>query len=265
MKNKVIFIVGSGHCGSTLLELLLGAHSSVTSIGELQEVDRGGETEIWKKFLPFKTPVEIFRGKLSSLFGFRNFRFYKTKEKVDEGVYQEWNELLFSLLSQETGSSVIVDSSKNIERVDILSRRLKEKALVIHLVRDGRGVTWSYVRKYPSRILFALSVWFFSNLKVELFKLTSKAPVVRIRYEDLVDNPKKVLENVLHRMDLSFEEQVMGFAEVPHPYHIGGNRMKKKKSSKIVRDEKWRRDMPARYLFVFWLLFGWLNVYYRYI
>lgn len=263
MRHKIIFIVGSGHCGSTLLELMLGAHGSVTSIGELQEVDRGGETPIWNEFLPFKTPVEIVRGKVGSFFRFRNFNFYKTKEQVDERVYQDWNEELFTQLSKKTGSSVIVDSSKNTERVDILSRRLREKALVVHLIRDGRGVTWSYLRKYPRNILFALSVWFFSNIKVELFKLFSPSPVISIRYEDLVESPRKVLACVLSHVDLSYEEEVMKFGEVEHSYHIGGNRMKKKKSNVISKDGVWRRELPLHYRLIFNILFGWLNLYYH--
>jgi hypothetical protein len=35
---KVIFILGSGHCGSTLLDLILDSHSKVFSVGEIGDL-----------------------------------------------------------------------------------------------------------------------------------------------------------------------------------------------------------------------------------
>lgn len=55
---KVIFIVGAGHSGSTLLDLILNSHKEVTGIGELSDIDKNNvctcgkvlyECEIWKE------------------------------------------------------------------------------------------------------------------------------------------------------------------------------------------------------------------------
>ena len=35
---KVAFILGTGHCGSTLLDLILGSHSKLFSLGEVYRV-----------------------------------------------------------------------------------------------------------------------------------------------------------------------------------------------------------------------------------
>jgi hypothetical protein len=39
-KTKVVFIMGPGHCGSTLLDLILGSHSSGFSMAEFHVITR---------------------------------------------------------------------------------------------------------------------------------------------------------------------------------------------------------------------------------
>ena len=34
---KVVFIMGAGHCGSTLLDLIVGSHSNAFSLGEFKQ------------------------------------------------------------------------------------------------------------------------------------------------------------------------------------------------------------------------------------
>ena len=42
---KIVFIIGTGHCGSTLLDLLLGSHSKAISLGEVYKVLSFGQDE----------------------------------------------------------------------------------------------------------------------------------------------------------------------------------------------------------------------------
>ena len=37
-KIPVIYVVGNGHSGSTLLDLMLGSHSKIESVGELKKL-----------------------------------------------------------------------------------------------------------------------------------------------------------------------------------------------------------------------------------
>ena len=38
MDRKVIFVMGPGHCGSTLFDLIMGSHSDVFSLGEFHRI-----------------------------------------------------------------------------------------------------------------------------------------------------------------------------------------------------------------------------------
>src|SRR5690606_31136679 len=40
MRQKVVYIVGAGHSGSTLLDLILGTHSRIESVGEIKRLER---------------------------------------------------------------------------------------------------------------------------------------------------------------------------------------------------------------------------------
>ena len=45
--RKVVFILGSGHCGSTLLDLMLGAHSRIVGLGEMSGAQPQAALYLW--------------------------------------------------------------------------------------------------------------------------------------------------------------------------------------------------------------------------
>lgn len=81
---------------------------------------------------------------------------------------------------------------------------------VIHLVRDVRGVMWSMTskglnwhpgRRHPEKFWWpgirTLSGWVFANKAADfLSTVLPKGRYLRIRYEDLMDNPKDVLDEI---------------------------------------------------------------------
>ena len=261
---RTIFLVGSGHCGSTLLDLLLDSHSKVTALGEPQEYDYGKCPPAWGACSTcITTPVELYQSKLSILFGRSEYFFSKTRKHADIELYQAWNRKFLDCIYHTSGAEVVVDSSKNVERVRVLTEAKDICPLVIHLIRDGRGVTWSYLRKYPHKPFFALTVWFFSNLKIEFMKRRTNSPVLVMRYENLVQNPERELTRILGMVGLTFENDMLNFHTKSHAYHLGGNRMKHAAGGAIRLDEVWRDSMPLGYKLLFNILFGWLNWYYR--
>jgi hypothetical protein len=135
LREKICFITGAAHSGSTLLGLILGSHSKTFFMGEANKVTYfsdpnfeperkycrvcGKECKIWSKIDPDK-----------------------------DNVYEQ----LFNL----TKKSILIDSTKNL---DWISRQLKNiknvriSSLMIFLKRDLRAVINSMARKYPNRTL----------------------------------------------------------------------------------------------------------------
>lgn len=260
--QNIIFTVGSGHCGSTLLDLMLDSHSAVFAAGELIALDREKSDKFWQGTLGSEktSELDIIRSKTAFLTGRKRFFALETGHVVSPEEYCRVNVELFSSMQNTTGAHFIVDSSKNIHRAEALSECSSFSPYWLHIVRDGRGVTWSYLKKYPHKKLFALTKWFLSNLKVEIARLRWGGPYLLVRYEDLVHAPERELQRIARFLRIPYEEAMLHFREYEH-HLVGGNRMKER-STEISEDTAWRTEMPARYRFAFAILFGWLNWWY---
>jgi len=155
-----------------------------------------------------------------------------------------------------------VDSSKNPDRVRALLLDPRIEPYVIHLVRDGRANTWSYIKKYKKIFPF-LFTWFLKNIKIELLRREVGVPWVRVHYAQLTEHAMEVMEHIAKKIQCRPEFDIESFCN--HEQHqIAGNRMRHKKNNVIARDMKWKTEMPTHLQIAVLLLFGWLNVYYYY-
>lgn len=270
---KVVFILGSGHCGSTLLDLLLDSHSQVVGVGEMHgaTVDAQCTCGLQARACSFWTTVlgsepwprrEIYEKKTDFLLGRHVYRSGLTNERIDTQEYKDATVAAYKRILDSHHAHIIVDSSKSVERAQILATSDEVTPVVIHLVRDARAVTWSYIRKYHELIPFLYS-WGLSNLKIELFKCRFKGVMLYVRYEAFVSHPEETVRALCRELNIQYEPAMLAFRESVH-HQIGGNRMRLGGGRDIKRDEMWRYEMPAYWKFFVTLTFGWLNVYYRY-
>lgn len=260
---KVVFILGSGHSGSTLLDLLLDSHSKILGVGELvsQDYDPTNDT-FWRDVIPSGRLFDITRSKKDFFLGRKQYRYTKSGDVVDKGEYRGRIISLLQSAAAKKGARVIVDSSKNPDYMELLATSSTIDPMMIHIVRDGRGVFASYLRKYPEQFWFSCTRWFLMNLKVELLRRRLRVPYLYVRYEELVAHPQRVLEKILRQAELTFEPAMLNFRAVPH-HQISGNRMKREETNEIRIDESWRHTLTLGQKFLFNLLFGWLNLLYR--
>ncbi len=156
---RTVFVIGSGKCGSTLLDLLLDGHSQMFGVGEINGVREDSvctcgmqakDCPIWKDAFPggWGKRRELYRSKLSFLLNRGPFLSTSTLMPIDEAEFTAAALHAYRTVLGATGKSILVDSSAESARVDFLMRSPDIKPLFIFLVRDGRGVTWSYIRKY---------------------------------------------------------------------------------------------------------------------
>jgi len=116
MRKKVVCLLGTGHCGSTLLDLLLGSHSRVFSLGEfhsiyktVREMRRGespricvvcqGECKFWN---------ERASASILNLYYSRKTLLNAVLGKAARYVYNPYH-----FIFKWSGKPVIVDSSKH--------------------------------------------------------------------------------------------------------------------------------------------------------
>jgi sulfotransferase family protein len=160
-----------------------------------------------------------------------------------------------------------VDSSKHASLAFCLSRRPEVDLRVIHLVRDSRAVAYSwttrvarpdasaesYMTTYSP--LRAAGHW---NAQNGAFQVLARrgAPVLRIRYEDVVADPAKTLGLIMSFAGLRADPPGLTFlggddggtwAELHASHTASGNPMRFTTGRlEIRRDERWRTAMPAR-------------------
>ncbi len=184
MKSKIIYIVGGGHSGSTLLSLLIGSSDNVFSLGEVYyfnsynepESDPElfsyfknqctcgkifGKCEFWNKINKnFEHSIELTR-KISI------FEFIKTiwnmispfkilfqfkLKNGDDNIF--FNAIDKVVTDSDTECDYLLDSSKDPRRLARMKETVGvENIFVIHLVRDGRGYVASYNSKDKPRAM----------------------------------------------------------------------------------------------------------------
>lgn len=155
--------------------------------------------------------------------------------------------LLYKELARNTGSSVIVDSSKDPAQA-LLARLTGLPVTVVHLVRDPRAVVWSHLRRKlppvgataaptPRRApAYVATRWLVRNLYIEL---RGRADL-RVRYEDLIADADATLEAVLARCPVSRASERM-----PEQHVIAGNPDRFTQGPVDLRiDDEWKRAQP---------------------
>jgi hypothetical protein len=228
--KKLVCIIGAGHCGSTLLDLVIGSHSSAFSLGELHAIARHinhsngnypricsiceGVCDFWNHRVSLPL-IKLFYGRNSSI--------QRYLGKAARYVYSPYD-----LLFMWSNRTVLVDSSKQPswfrrQLMPAYAVRDMEKFLV-YISRDGRAVVNSYLRKYPERGIHAVTKnWVSQVLEIDAyFDQFDKKRKILVRYEDLATKPEYTVQSICEFLGMSYEKEMLRYWA--HDHHlIAGN------------------------------------------
>jgi sulfotransferase family protein len=169
---------------------------------------------------------------------------------------------LYEAIAETSGASVVVDSSKRPSLAFALRRAAGIDLAIAHVVRDPRGVAYSWRKTVPDGATHRGEMPRWSTGTVSRRWITVNAAVaalrrcgvrgVRVRYEDLVTNPARELARVaaLHGTpaspaDLDFLAD--GGVRPALTHTIAGSRIRHSTGVLPLRlDEEWRERLPAR-------------------
>jgi hypothetical protein len=237
---KVVYITSSGHSGSTLLDLLVSGHSKVFSVGEVKDFDRSRESRrcTCGAKSPFDCPFwHRIAHHLQTQHGLALDNLNVLNDDLEE--FETHNQALFEAVSEESGCRIIVDSSKNTNRLRSLLRCTAIDVEVIHLIRSPFGVAYSNLRKGRSVRRFVF-LWAIRLTRTR--RLLRNHPHLEVRYERLASRPAEVVSEIMGMLGLPFEPGQLDFAGQDR-HNIGGNRMRFSKDSTIALDQAWQSGL----------------------
>jgi len=298
-KQKLVYILGTGRCGSTVLEIVLGSHPKIQATGEFhgipfpkwmpgtvcacgQEFDH---CPLWSKvYVEYHKYVD-FDQQLKTQSRFEYHRslpralFHRMLGTAEIREHARGMSDLIRVIAQCSGKEVVSESSKSADRgyMYSLARSSEFDVYYIHLVRDGRGYMFSrssvpdgagYGKKkeVSSAGMLALR-WVGPNLLAMLLCSRPRDRYLRIRYEDFVEHPVDVLEQVGRFIGLDMTpviEKVRDRRPIPVSHLLGGNRLRF--SPTITLESRFTNRTPGsrRIRWAFWVLGGWMAFLYGY-
>jgi hypothetical protein len=217
---RVIYILGLGRSGTTMLDVILGNAENTFSCGELNRYP-------FEEGVPYQFPAEhpsvnfweIIKTKMDAKYGSKEYgmmREFSRKYEYHSGFLRNYfginnrsnsfNSLLkfyedlYESIMLKSGHSLLIDSSKYSNRALFLSNSKKFEISYVYIQRDPVNVVNSFAKKdveQGSRNWFSANYYyFFASLLCSLavYKLRRKgAKVCKIRHEELLDNPLRTV------------------------------------------------------------------------
>lgn len=295
---KVLYILGHARSGSTILDILLGNHPQIVSTGELCKFYRYAfldpqfcscgqpvaECSFWSSVTTRlggeQHTSEIGRqNRLQSLF--ERYRYWPlrtfhpgTRRRAAE--YKQQLMTHYQAIADASGKGIVVDSSKHGLRalwLNELARDNKVDARFLFLVRDGRGIVWSFKKqmarqpeagrqkdfKRKSTLRTTLS-WLRANLECEaVVKQVPDSKVFRLRYEDLCSSPEPTLSRLASwaEVDPAPLVQALHSEEGLNISHlVAGSRHRMARQVRFKPDQEWRSRLTPSDKLVFRLVAG---------
>jgi hypothetical protein len=155
---------------------------------------------------------------------------------------------------------VVVDSSKLATYLALLAEVPSLEVHVVHLVRDPRAVAHSWLRPLVTDpdgcstmpqfgAVKSAALWLIMNASVEWVARRLRLPYVRVRYEDLVKDPARIVGHIRSGI-LTDKDSGSGNAspleediDLGVAHSISGNPMRFQQGRmSVVEDADWRAD-----------------------
>ncbi len=231
---KVIYVMGAGHSGSTILGLALGNCSDSFYAGEVDEwllvsgkPSLGGaeRAKFWddvREAMRDSGAQELFGGRVNRLIERSSslLRFDRWGERrATLRRYRQISAGLFGAIARTAGASHIVDSSHFPLRARELQKADGVELYIVYLVRDPQDVVASNVREISRhevaerrvRILtMNANLWLTQLLSLLVFLRQPRGRRVFVRHESFIADPEGVLGQIVESLGTGVELPDLG-------------------------------------------------------
>ena len=276
-KIKVVFLIGSGRSGSTLIDLIVNMNPNVFGVGEISNWNRKVFDEYCAcgeivKTCPFWSKVILTLGWSKNDFAtYKNYQYqfdapkkgsvfdindYAKSAGFDD--YISKSNKIFRAISDQNENRVLFDSSKSPQRAFNLSKSNLLDVKIIHLMRDPRGVVWSYKKSFVkdvkgglqrdmkgTSLLKAVYSWMATNSRAFTTIKSTDVPALSVKYEKFCANPDHEINRILAfvlgeqpKSQIDLNESIK-----TKSHTVAGNRLRMKKNIIIKPDFAWKTNL----------------------
>ena len=272
-----IYILGRGHSGTTILDLLLGSAGDSHGVGELISglakfesgvCSCGAETSECKFWVNVKQEFEHLGHRWDDLDQLvrqayvGNFFSTLFMSKAKQDYLEKLNTDLFDAIGRVANAEFVVDSTKEPTRGLLLAKTGNTK--IVHIIRSpfdiiesnlhriDSGQPFRFMRRnYTNRRMrylfvavsaFAWNIGFFLGA---LSKVWAGENYVRVFYRELYNKPDATLNVLANALGLSMAEtidRVRDQKPIPIVHRIAGNKIRFKKQI-IFRNNREKKSL----------------------
>lgn len=215
MSTRVIYVMGAGHSGSTILGMTLGNCEGVFFAGEIARWLRydgkprlPGEqrAEFWRRVRSgVDVPEELLglraRAIEQSSAAFRPLS--RLRQRRLRGSYARTTAGVFASIAREAGADYVVDTSHFPRRARELQRNEEIELYLVLVVRDAQSVIASYGREnVPHKQTWKMGttnayLWLTYALSLPVFLRQRRERRLFVSHEAFVSDPGGVVERIL--------------------------------------------------------------------
>lgn len=285
--TRILFIGGAGRSGTTLFERVLARAESTVALGEVMHLWQRGiaENQLCGCGVPFhECPFwhDVGRDAFGGWDRIDPDRLEHLRQRVDRArnipglatrtvsrsfasdtaEYASYYDRLYRAAAAVSGAHVVLDSSKQVSLPFVLRGRTRAELRVAQLVRDPRGVAYSWTKEVTRPEITSGDVlmpqysprstsltWLVHNGGFDVLRAIG-TPVGRWRYEDFVAHPAETVSQVTHfagtRLPTEVSDQLAaGLVDLGVDHTAAGNPMRFRTGPLRLRlDDDWAQQLP---------------------
>lgn len=234
MKNRVVFISGLSHVGSTLVDFTLGSQPNFVGLGEIY-------TALRPELNLINRDIVCSCGKVIDECDFWKKAAKRIRPRMASPMSEKYRIIIDTFKKIYGDESILVDSSKFLPALQAISSVPGIDLKVINLIRDvrswvisrldirsrnpqdftpsgfyvtnlshtfgwkARAARWMipYMTRMPS---YYFLLWYYQNCKIISYLRAKNLSYFQLGYDELGLHPEKMMRDLFHYLDQPFEE-----------------------------------------------------------
>ena len=214
------FIVGSGRCGTTLLRRVIMASDGIHIPPENFSLDKLIRSfnqyrlhEDWNTIV-YLAVAQLCQNTEGWFESFPNELVNRATQCPKNERSLSWLlDSLYKYQAEISNAECLLWGDKTPWNINIMDSILQvfPNAKFIHMIRDGVDVVYSYKRTgfYGDDISIPAQKWQSAINLGNRFKKKNPSKIIEIKYENLINEPNKTLENICKYLSIEFDEKML--------------------------------------------------------